>query len=800
VAQAVAVYIDCGHDSLESIDELIFFFSVIPFGMLAFLDPEEEPNSFDKLHLLDFVQVCIFWLAVLLCFSPRLWSPTTGISVGRFMWSRNIAFDVLLTLTFVIRAVLSHSRSVRQFFTRMGVFVTLSGLADSYALSPKNNVQSGGWFDLIWTALLAIPILIAATWRGADTCELKKPADSSKVVVNQLFPLLYPFLSFLMLAHVSGAYPLMSLGVFAVASAAFAARVLIIQARQRRAEEKYRTIFEDAVVGIFQARADGRLLAVNHSLAQIFGYKSREELIAEIPNIGDGLVVNSAQIGQFRRVLEEKGVLHNAEIEIYSKDRKSKWVMANIRAVRGTNESLALIEGTIEDITDRKHAEGRVQFLAYYDALTGLANRILLQDRLTKALAGARRRNERVALIFLDLDWFKLINDSLGHSIGDLLLQEVAQRLREWAREQDTVARIGGDEFLIVLTGVTDIPDVAVATERLMDALNKEFVIQGRKLHINCSAGVCIFPEHGSDSETLIKNADAAMYTAKESGRNVFRFFSDDMNEQVVERVSIEHGLREALEHQQMYLVYQPQLEIATGKIVGCEALLRWKHPELGLVPPDKFIRIAENSGAIVQLGEWVLKTACRVARSWQVEGLLTVPIAVNVSAVQFRHGGFNELVSRILQETGLAPKWLELELTESLLLSNAEGMLSLLRSLKAMGIGLTIDDFGTGYSSLARLRQLPVTRIKIDRSFIRDVATNPCDAAIVAAVISMARGLNLRVVAEGVETPDQMEFLCAHNCDEAQGYLISKPLIASDFADQIRDMPQHSFSAFSGR
>jgi len=800
LAQALTIYVDfTGYDGLENVAAAIFFFSVIPFGMLAFLDPEEEPNSFDRLHILDFVQVCVFWVSVLLCFSPKLWSPATGLRIGPFMWDRNIAFDALLGLTFVFRAALTQSRSVRQFFTRMGVFVTFSGLAVSYALRPGSNVQAGGWFDLIWAALLAIPIVIAATWKGAEQSEMKEAPNSQKVVISQLFPLLYPFLSFLILAHVSGAYPSLSLGVFAVASAGFAARVLIIQGRQRRAEEKYRTIFEDAVVGIFQANADGSLLTVNRSLAQIFGYDSREQLMAEVPNIASKLFANSSHMDQLRRVLEEKGVVHNAEVEIYRENRTTKWVMANIRAVRDTTHKLALIEGIIEDITDRKRAEERVHFLAYYDVLTGLPNRILLQDRLTKALAGARRRKEKVALLFLDLDRFKLINDSLGHSFGDLLLQEVASRLKEWAREQDTVARIGGDEFLIVLTGIEDIPAVAVTAERLMDAINQEFVIQNHKFHLNCSVGVCIFPEHGTDSEALIKNADAAMYAAKESGRNMFRLFSQEMNEQVVERLSMEHGLREALENQQLFLVYQPQLEIKTGTIVGCEALLRWKHPELGSVAPEKFIRVAENSGMIVPIGEWVLKTACTVARNWQKEGLLAVPVAVNVSAVQFRHAGFRELVGRVLCETGLEPQYLELELTESLLLSNAEVMLSLLRALKAMGIRLTIDDFGTGYSSLARLRQFPVSKIKIDRSFIRNVPANTDDAAITTAVISMAKGLNLKVIAEGVENSSQMTFLRAHNCDEAQGYLISKPLIDSELEDQIRGMPERALSALSG-
>jgi diguanylate cyclase (GGDEF)-like protein len=439
------------------------------------------------------------------------------------------------------------------------------------------------------------------------------------------------------------------------------------------------------------------------------------------------------------------------------------------------------------DITDRKIAEERVQFLAYYDALTGLPNRTLLQDRLAKALAGARRRKDKVALLFLDLDRFKIINDSLGHAVGDLLLQGVAERLRTWARELDTVARLGGDEFLVVLTSVKDVADAAVAADRIVKTMTSGFLVQGHSLTISCSLGISIFPEHGADGDTLIKSADAAMYCAKENGRNNFRFFTDDMNAQVAERLTLENSLRLALDRKELFLVYQPQMEIATGKITGLEALLRWQHPELGLVPPDKFIRIAENSGLIMPIGEWVLRSACSQARKWQDEGLLAVPVAVNVSAIQFRQDGFCELIRRVLYETGLAPQYLELELTESLLLSSADVTSSVLHELKALGLKLAIDDFGTGYSSLSYLKHFPVSKLKVDRSFVRDVAVNADDAAITTAIISMAKSLKLKVIAEGVENEAQMSFLRAHQCDEIQGYYFSKPLTVDKVPDKLR-------------
>jgi diguanylate cyclase (GGDEF)-like protein/PAS domain S-box-containing protein len=447
------------------------------------------------------------------------------------------------------------------------------------------------------------------------------------------------------------------------------------------------------------------------------------------------------------------------------------------------------------DITDRKVAEERIQFLAYYDALTGLPNRTLLQDRLAKALAGASRRNDKVALLFLDLDGFKIINDSLGHSGGDLLLKQIADRLKRFSRDQDTVARLGGDEFLIVLSDVKDIPDAAVAAERLMDAMTGGFVVQGHPLSVSCSLGISIFPEHGVDGETLIKHADAAMYSAKDNGRNNIQLFTDQMNAQAVERLALESSLRRALEKKELFLVYQPQMDVATGKITGLEALLRWQHPELGLVPPDRFIRIAENSGLIIPIGEWVLRAACSQARRWQDEGIPAVVVAVNVSAVQFRQPGFCELIKRVLEETGLAPQYLGLELTEGLLLADADVTFAVLQDLKAMGLSLAIDDFGTGYSGFSYLRHFWVSKLKIDRSFIRDVAVNPDDAAITAAIISMAKSLRLKAVAEGVENEAQMSFLRAHHCDEIQGYYFSRPLTAEKAADKLRDTMMQALS-----
>jgi diguanylate cyclase (GGDEF)-like protein/PAS domain S-box-containing protein len=489
---------------------------------------------------------------------------------------------------------------------------------------------------------------------------------------------------------------------------------------------------------------------------------------------------------RFQAAIEEKRE-YSLEFRVVWPDGSVHWQAAKGRAFYDESGRTTRMAGIAMDITASKVAEEQIQYLAYYDALTGLPNRTLLQDRLATALAIARRQKHKVAILFFDLDRFKDINDSLGHSVGDLLLQEVAERLKKWAREQDTVARLGGDEFLLMLTHVKDVPDAAVAAERLMDAITTEFVVHGHTLNVSCSVGISIFPEHGADPETLIKNADAAMYRAKDDGCNNFRFFTADMNAQIIERLSLESRLRLALDKKQLFLVYQPQIDIASGRITGLEALLRWEHPELGLVPPDKFIRIAENSGLILPIGEWVLRTACSHARTWQDKGLPAVTIAVNVSVVQFRQDGFCELIRRVLDETGLAPQYLELELTESLLLANADLMLSVVQELKAMGVTLAIDDFGTGYSSFSYLRQFRVSKLKIARVFVRDVALNPDDAAITAAIISMAKSLHLKVIAEGVENEAQMSFLRGHQCDEIQGYYFSKPLAFDNVADKLQ-------------
>jgi diguanylate cyclase (GGDEF)-like protein/PAS domain S-box-containing protein len=555
------------------------------------------------------------------------------------------------------------------------------------------------------------------------------------------------------------------------------------QEAARAAEEKYRAIFDNAVVGIFQHTPDGRPMSINRAFAQMHGYDSPEKLLAEVTNPGEQLFVHPEQLMELIGAAAVDGRVRSAEVELYRRDRSRFWVMVNLRAVRDKSGNVEFYEGTAEDITDRKAAEAQVNFLAYHDALTGLPNRTLFMDRLATALAGARRRSEKVAVLFLDLDRFKTINDSLGHSFGDQMLKVVAERLKECVREQDTVARVGGDEFLVMLTGVKNGAEAMAAARRMMSAMARTVIVHDRPLSTSCSIGISIFPEQGTDGETLIKNADAAMYCAKDDGSNKVRHFTDPTNRRAVAELTMESDLRQALAAKQFFLVYQPQMEIESGRITGIEALIRWRHPTRGLVPPGQFIPIAENCGLILPIGEWVLRAACSQTGKWQSEGRRLVPVAVNVSALQFRQEGFCTLIRRVLEECDLAPPCLELELTESLLLSNADVMKPVLEELKEMGISLAIDDFGTGYSNFAYLKHFRVSKVKIDHSFIRDIATDSDDAAIATAIISMAKNLSLRVVAEGVENQAQMSFLLEHGCDQIQGYYFSKPLPASEMA-----------------
>jgi diguanylate cyclase (GGDEF)-like protein/PAS domain S-box-containing protein len=435
------------------------------------------------------------------------------------------------------------------------------------------------------------------------------------------------------------------------------------------------------------------------------------------------------------------------------------------------------------DVSAARAMSVKMTHSAQHDVVTNLPNRLLLNDRITQSIALALRQNKSIAVIFLDLDRFKYINDSLGHETGDKLLRSVSKRLLASVRGSDTVSRQGGDEFVILLSEISHPEDAAKSAKKILTSLSAPHSIAGQDLHIDGSIGISVYPEDGEDAETLIKNADTAMYHAKGAGRNNFQFFKGDMNLRAVERQSLEVSLRHALEGEQFLLHYQPKVNLDTGEITGVEALIRWQHPDRGLISPGRFIPIAEDCGLIVPIGRWVLREACRQTREWQDAGWLRLPIAVNVSALEFRDPGFVDSVRTVLQETGLQARYLELELTEGVLMEDGQCTAAVLQELKKMGVQLAVDDFGTGYSSLSYLQQFPIDVLKIDQSFVHHITGNPDDSSIVSAIIDMGKNLKQRVIAEGVETQGQLAFLQAQRCAEGQGYFFSRPLAAAQFA-----------------
>ena len=462
-----------------------------------------------------------------------------------------------------------------------------------------------------------------------------------------------------------------------------------------------------------------------------------------------------------------------------------------VRAVQsGAQDYLVKGQGTgdllhraIRYAIERKRLEERLAHLAQYDHLTGLANRALFQDRLENAIAQARRLSVKFALLLLDLDRFKDVNDTMGHPTGDMLLKQVAARLAEGVRETDTVARLGGDEFAIIATNLAETTDMAIVAQKILDALSVPYVLDGHKVFTNASIGITVYPSDADSPDTLLKYADIALYHAKDSGRGTCRFYDSAMNARAQVRKALENELRPALERGEFVLHYQPKVGTFDHGFVGAEALIRWNHPGRGVVYPAEFISVAESTGLILAIGEWVLEAACAQCVAWLECGLPPIPIAVNVSPIQFRRAEFVDTVTRVIESTGIDPVALELEITENMIMENVPEVMGLLHDLHRLGISLSIDDFGTGYSSLAYLKRFPVDKLKIDQSFIRDIAHDPDDAAITRAIITLGESLNLAVIAEGVESEDQLAFLRREGCGEIQGYVISKPLTADDFA-----------------
>jgi diguanylate cyclase (GGDEF)-like protein/PAS domain S-box-containing protein len=561
----------------------------------------------------------------------------------------------------------------------------------------------------------------------------------------------------------------------------------LAEAALRQSEERYRTLFERNQAGVFRTSITGIILDGNDAFARILGFASRGECIGR--NMIDHYA-DPVQRDQLLAILRTRGILSDQEVALRRADGTAAWILANADLLAATDREPEVLEGTVVDITERKEAESQIVYQAGHDSLTGLPNRMLFHDRLAQALAGARRHGGRLAVLFLDLDQFKVVNDTLGHAAGDRLLIEIAGRLQQAVRGSDTVARVGGDEFTFLVPDIDRAADVARIAQKILDAVARPLEIDGHRLFITTSIGISLFPADGEEAEALLTSADIAMYRAKDQGRNGFQLSSPAMNAKSVARLSLERDLRLAIERGELSLVYQPQASVVSGKTVGVEALLRWNHPQRGLILPGEFIAIAEETRLILPLGEWVLRTACEQARRWQTSGGPRLRVAVNLSALQFRDRSLARMVQAMLRESGVDPALLVLEITESAAMLNAGLTIEVLSELREMGLRIAIDDFGTGHASLSYLKQFPIDELKIDRSFVSDMEASPEGSAIITAIIGLAHGLGLDVIAEGVENESQLRLLAARGCDEYQGYLFSTPLapaIIPRFLEQSR-------------
>jgi len=545
----------------------------------------------------------------------------------------------------------------------------------------------------------------------------------------------------------------------------------------RDSEERMRKFAAATNEGIFFHK-NGILTDVNEALLAILGY-TREEMIGH-----NTLEFVPPELRQMVADYMREGREDPYEGEVVHKNGFTVPVELVGKNLHLGGEPYRL--GVLRDITARRHAEARIQYMAHHDMLTGLPNRAYLVERLTTILALARRHGTLVAIMFIDLDNFKIINDTLGHHTGDALLKEVAARIKEVLREADMVSRLGGDEFLAILADFAAPEDAAKVAEKLLQSICAPIAFEGAELSANASIGISVFPRDGDNADDLIRHADAAMYSAKEHGRGHSRFYTPGLSDAGAETLARASRLREALQRAEFVLFYQPQRRVADLRLVGIEALVRWRHPELGLIDPSEFIQFAETHGLIDEIGQYVLREACRQNKAWQVAGFAALPISVNVSAVQFHRGDLVADVKRVLEETGLEGRYLELELTESLLMDK-EVVGEALTGMRALGVKITIDDFGTGYSSLSYLKRLPIDKLKIDRSFIADLGTDADDRAIAIAIINLAKTLKLTALAEGVERQEQLDFLRAHGCDEFQGYLAGNPVPAEEFSAFLR-------------
>ena len=557
-------------------------------------------------------------------------------------------------------------------------------------------------------------------------------------------------------------------------------------AEKRQSDERFHSIVENAVEGIFQSTPDGRYLHVKPALARLYGYETAQDLKSNLHNIAKDLYVAPNRRSEFQTLLQEQDFVRDFESQVYQKSGSIIWIMENARAVRDSQGELLYYEGSVIDITQRKNAEERLVYQALHDSLTALPNRLLFEDRLHQAVLRSKRDTLGLAVLFVDLDDFKLVNDSMGHEAGDTLLRVIAERLRNAVREEDTIARIGGDEFIVLLERLKEVHEATEIAERIVTELQPPIPIGEREVFTSASIGIAYSADGLHRAESLLRDSDAAMYQAKTRQKASYALFNPEMNTKLVERLEIETGLRFALERGELRLHYQPLIELENNVMSGVEALLRWEHPAQGLIPPGKFIQIAEDTGLIVPIGYWVLEEACRQMQEWRAERpdnpLMT--INVNLSGKQLQCEDIVAQVAEILDKTQLPPTALKLEITESVMMTDFDTTLAKLNALKAMGVKLAMDDFGTGYSSIASLSTLPLDTVKIDRAFVNRLTDHKETHSALEAIMTLSKALKLNVTGEGIETNQQRRSLQDLGCHVGQGYLFAKPLPAAALSE----------------
>lgn len=548
--------------------------------------------------------------------------------------------------------------------------------------------------------------------------------------------------------------------------------------KRKEMEESLRlsaAVFENTTEGVIITDADENIVSTNRAVFDITGYENKEIIQKPI-----SMLKSERHDEDFYRDIQKTVAKTGSwQGEVWNRRKNGEiypqWL--NISVVRNEKREISNYAWVFSDISAIKESQQKLDHLAHHDPLTGLPNRLLLDARMTQSLSRARRNKSKIAVMFLDLDHFKNVNDTLGHPVGDLLLQEVSNRLISCVREEDTVCRQGGDEFIVILEELHDSHFASDVAQKIIVSLAQKYNLQGHEVYVTCSIGISLYPDDSEDMTTLFKNADSALYRAKAQGRNAYQYYTDELTNNAIQRMQMENGLRKSIERNELILYYQPQVDLYSGHIVGVEALVRWQHPEKGLLLADDFIPLAEETGLINRIGEWVLYNACRCLKSWIDNGLPKIKMSVNISAVEFNQKNFSQTVAKILNETGLEGNCLELELTERIVMKDAQNSINIMYELKKLGVSFSIDDFGTGYSSLSYLKKFPIDRIKIDKSFISNITTDSEDAAISQAVISMSHSMHLKTVAEGVETLEQQEFLRSRQCDEIQGFYFSHPL-----------------------